>query len=340
MQQVVVRAFGDTDALELENLPTPEPGVGEVRVRLTSIGMNFAEIMERRGEYKLLSGQPPFVPGLEGGGVIEALGPGVAASRLGERVVLSLDAPRPPADRTGGKHGTYCSHFICRDAQALSAPTAIADADLGCLWLAWLTAWGCLVGRQKLQPGQIVALPGASSAVAIAASQIACQAGCTVIGLTTSADKVAALEALPAARFDHLVVTRDRDWRSDLKDLTKGHGVDVFFDPVAAGEYLNHEIRALAQGGTIWVYGLLGKTGPVDVSPLIRKDAAIRGWSVSEFARQSPDLAARGYRAIFDGFVAGDYQLHVDQRFPLAEVRDAHRVMETGRHIGKLVLIP
>jgi NADPH:quinone reductase-like Zn-dependent oxidoreductase len=342
MKRVVVRQFGDVDQLDVLDEPTPQPGRGQVLVRRTSIGMNHADLMARRGEYRLSSGDPPFTPGLEGGGVIEAVGADVSDRRAGQRVVLSPDAPRLAA---AGRGGTYRTHYLCAAAQTVPAPDALPDDQLGAVWLPYLTAWGCLVWKQKLQPGQIVALPAASSSVALAAAQIVKSLGGQAIGLTTRLDKKQRIEALDTARYDHVIITRneaggDLPWHREFKAITDGHGVDVFFDPVAAGDYLNTEIRCLAQHGVIWVYGLLGEAGVVDVTPLIRKYAAIRGWVLNELIREGGEAVTDGCRWILDRFADGTFRQHVDHAFGLDHVRHAHTVMQRGAHVGKLVLVP
>ena len=308
------------------------PGPGEVLVDLTSVGMNQADLMARRGEYRLSSGEPPFTPGIEGGGIISAVGSGVEDRTVGQRVILTLGAP-------AGK-GTYCSQFLALATETLPVPAGVPDDLIGALWLPFLTAWGALVWRQQVQPGQVVMLPAASSSVAIAASQIAKQRGAITIGTTTSPEKIGELQALDAAQYDHLVLTKDTEqpwWRS-VKRLTGGKGVDVIFDPVAAGEFLHHEIRLLAQGGTLWVYGLLGKPDVVDVSPLIRKDAAIRGWLLNSVAGTPAE--AKGYQYILEKVASGDFRLPVARTFSLDQVQQAHREMESGQHIGKFILKP
>lgn len=341
MKQVIVEAFGGVEQLKIQELPTPEPGPGQVRVRITSIGMNHAELMGRRGEYKLSTGEPPFVPGLEAGGVIDAVGEGVDGSRVGQRVALGPDVPR---SKDGPQGGTYRSHMVVDADIALPAPDAIPDDQLGALWLPYLTAWGCLIWKQNIQPGQFVGIPAASSSVGLAAAQIVKDAGAIAIGLTSTPGKVDAIQALDTARFDHLIVTHEPDgsmrkWNRDLREITDGHGVDVFFDPVASGQYLNTEIRSLAMGGTIWVYGLLGEPDAVDVTPLIARMASIRGWVLTG---GFDDAAARrkACRAIFDRFADGRFKQHVAGTWQLNDVRTAHKEMEKGNHIGKLVLVP
>jgi len=331
-KRVIVRAFGGAENLENEPMAPLTPGMGEVVVNLTSVGMNQADLMARRGEYRLSSGKPPFTPGIEGGGIISAIGDGVKDRAVGQRVILTLGAP-------SGK-GTYSSQFLSLASQTVPVPEGVPEDSIGALWLPFLTAWGALVWRQQIQAGQVVMLPAASSSVAIAASQIAKHRGAITIGTTTSPEKIDRLQALDAAQYDHLVLTKDTEtpWWRAVKRLTGGKGVDVIFDPVAAGEFLHHEIRLLAQGGTLWVYGLLGQPDVVDVSPLIRKDAAIRGWLLN--AVEGTPAEAEGYRYILEQVATGHFQLPVAGIFSLEQVQQAHQAMEAGAHIGKFILKP
>ncbi len=337
MWQVIVKSFGGPEVLEVEPVETRYPGSGEVLVRLTSIGVNRGEVLARQGRYRLSSGDVPFTPGLEGGGVIEAVGAGVNRSRLGQRVVLTPDVPR--LDR--GLGGTYRSHYLCHDDDALAVPAELPDVCLGALWLTHLTAWGCLVWKHKLRAGQTVAIPAASSAVGLAASQVVRQLGGVAIGLTRSLDKTEHIKA----DYHHLVVTRDRasqlqPFYRELRTLTAGKGVDVFFDPVASGEYLDHEVRALADHGTIYLYGLLGEPGVVDLSPLIRKHGRIVGWVNDALLSAGRDAWLGGCRTILQHFARGLYHQRIADTFTLQDVQQAHRLMESNTHIGKIILTP
>ncbi len=333
MYMVVVNEFGGSDQLDIIERDTPTPTGAQVLVRLTSIGMNHAELMQRRGAYRLTSGDPPFTPGLEGGGAVEAVGDAVSQFKPGDRVILGLHATR----RATGGEGSYRSHFLTDENQLVRAPDCLPDEQLGAVWLPYLTAWGCLVWRQDVQPGQTVLLPAASSSVALAASQLLRDLGCQTIGTTSSPDKLERLAEMPEAMYDHLVVTRDRPWWKDVKQITGGRGCEVIFDPVAAGDFLNSEVRLLAPGGTLWVYGLLGEVGAVDVTPLIRLDAAIRGWVLGHIA---DDALPDGYAYVLDRLADGRFKLPVAGTHKLRDVRAAHEAMERGAHIGKLLLLP
>ena len=341
MKQVIVSAFGSPDNLQIKEVAPAQPQANEVVIDLVSVGLNQADLMARRGEYRLSSGEPPFTPGIEGGGIITAVGSQVTDRHVGQRVILTIAAPY--------KVGTYRSQFVTVAANTVVVPDAVPDSLMGALWLSFATAWGALIWKQNLQPGQVIMLPAASSSVAIAASQIAKSVGATVIGTTTSPEKVNALQNLSAARYDHIIVTTTKHaskaqpdnaqpWWRQVKQITEGRGVDVIFDPVAAGDFLNQEIRLLAQGGTLWVYGLLGTTGTVDVSPLIRKDAAIRGWLLNALVDTPAEQEA--YQHILKSVVAGDYHMPIVKTFSLEQIRAAHKIMEDGSHIGKYILMP
>lgn len=338
MYKVVVKAFGGVEQLQIIELPDPipAPGSNQVVVRLTSIGMNHADLMARRGEYKLVSGRPPFTPGLEGGGYIQAIGDDVSDRFVGQRVILSPDAPQ----LTRRSEGTYQSHYLTTADKTIPVPNAIPDEILGAIWLPYLTAWGCLIWKQCLQPGQIVLLPAASSSVAIAASQVVRHYGGVAIGTTTSFEKLEKLRTMPEAHYDRVVVTSDPEWWKDIKKFTSGKGANVIFDPIASGEFLDTEIRLLASEGTIWIYGLLGKPDVVDVTPLIMKRAAIRGWVLNELGIAEPEHQQSAYRHVLDSLAGGTYQLPIARLFPLRDVCHAHEEMEKGKHIGKLILIP
>lgn len=346
MRKVVVEEFGGPEVMRVVDEPTPSAGAGQVLVRVTSIGMNHADLMGREGRYKASTGQPPYVPGIEAGGVVESVGQGVDASRVGQRVVLAPGLPRA----VDGPHGgTYRTHLAIDQALALPAPDALPDEQLGAVWLAYLTAWGCLAWKEKLKPGDVVGIPAASSSVGLAAAQVVKALGGTAIGLTSSQRKVQAIQALETACFDRLVVTHDRDeaggrvmrpWHREIKQLTDGHGIDVFFDPVAAGEYLSTEVRCLAKNGRIYIYGLLGTPGPVDLSPMIIRKGALFGWVLDEIVSAGDSAWRPACDAILERFADGRFKQHLAHVYPLDQVQQAHEAMQRGDHIGKLVLVP
>jgi NADPH:quinone reductase len=346
MTLAVVTRFGGPEVIEIQTRPVPTPGPGQVLVRMTSVGMNQAEVMARKGEYKLSSGEPPFVPGIEGGGVVEGVGTGVTSVQAGHRVILIPGAPRRDPKADGVRDylgGTYRSHYLCDQAHVMAVPDGVPDDLIGALWLPYLTAWGCLVWKQRITKGMYVGIPGCSSSVGIAAAQVARDAGAIPIGLTTSPSKVEVITRELPGLFEQLVVTHHEGtmvpWHRTIKDVTAGHGMDVYFDPVAAGEYLSIEVRSLAQSGTIWVYGLLGKADVVDVQPLIRKYGSIRGWLLFEMVSAGPDVWKPACEAILDRVASGKFVMPVAGRFALKDAAKAQMEMEKAGHVGKFVIV-
>ena len=192
---------------------------------------------------------------------------------------------------------------------------------------------------QNLQPGNIVLITAASSSVGLAASQVVKHYGGIAIGTTTRPEKVEMLQAMPEARYDHIIVTPDgQSWYREAKKLTGGKGFNVIFDAIAAGEFLNTEIRLLANKGTLWIYGLLGQPGTVNVHPLIRKMASLRGWLLNELSGSGIERGA--YKHVLERIADGTYQLPIAATFPLSQVAKAQTMMEAGQHIGKVILVP
>jgi len=250
-------------------------------------------------------------------------------------VILTLDAPATH----GQGHGTYRSHFVVPAEKTVIAPEALPEEILGGLWLPYLTAWGCLVWKQNLQPGQTVLITAASSSVGLAASQVVKQYGGIAVGTTTSPEKVEKLKAMAEACYDHIIVTTDsQSWYREAKKLTSGKGFNVIFDAIAAGEFLNTEIRLLAPKGTLWIYGLLGQPETVNVHPLIRKMASLRGWLLNELSGSGIETGA--YKHVMERVADGTYRLPIAAKFPLDQVREAQAMMEAGKHMGKVILVP
>lgn len=336
MQQVVVKQFGDVEALELIEQPTPSPESDQILIQLTSIGMNHAELMQRAGYYKATSGDPPFTPGLEAGGIIQSVGRNVNTRHTGQRVILTLDATR---NENLGR-GTYTSHYLTTPNYTLPAPDGIPDTHLGILWLPYLTAWGALIHRAQIKPTDFIMIPAASSSVAIAAAQIAKQIGAKILGTTTSPEKIELLNAMPEAPYDIILDTNNEDWYKQAKAFTEGKGFNLIFDPVAAGEFLNAEIKLLAKNATLIIYGLLGKPDVVNITPLILKSARIQGFVIDELLHEPEDVIQTGYEYVLKHVATKQFNIPIAGKFKLAEVQKAHTTMHSGSHIGKFILTP
>lgn len=340
MKRVIVREFGSLGQLVIEERedPIPRPGTQEVVVRLTSIGMNHADLLTRKGHYKLASGEPPFVPGLEGGGYVHSIADGVTDRKVGQRVILGLNAPTRPLALTG----TYQTHYLTTVDKTVIAPNEIPDELLGVYWQPYITPWGCIVWKSPIKPGSSVLLSAASSSVALAASQVFKNLySCRVFATTTSEEKLEKLRAMPEAQFDHVFLMDEKlEWARQIKDLTDRKGVDVVFTSVTSGEFMDASIQLLARNGVVWLYGLLGYPGIVNLRPLIRKNASIRGWGLTELILRDSEGLNTAYEHVLKGVQIGIYKLPIGGIFSLEDAQRAHQEMEKGKHIGKFVLVP
>ncbi len=319
---------GGPDVLRIEDVPDAEPGPGEVRIRVEAIGLNRAEAMLRQGIYH----ETPVFPsriGYEAAGVVEAVGAGVTAPNVGERV-----ATVPSFALSQTRQGVYGESATVPAEIAVPYPAALSPEQGAALWMQYLTAYGALVHYGGLAAGEAALITAASSSVGIAAIQIARERGATAIATTRHADKSEALRALGA---DHVIATEEEDLAARVMEITDGQGARLAFDPVA-GHMLTALCAACAPHGTIYEYGALhpGETH-YPLMPMLAKSLTIVGYQVLDFVLDAARFdAARD--AIFAGLASGALAPVIDRTFPLDAIAEAHRHMESNTQIGKIVV--
>ncbi len=308
---------GGPDVLLLEELALPEPTEGEVRLRVKAIGLNRAEVMFRMGRY-LVQPQLPSKLGYEASGIVEAIGPGVDPAWLGK---TASTVPAFMAD----KYGVYGEVAIV-PATALAEGTAI--------WMQYMTAYGALIMYGKITQGDYVLITAASSSVGIAAIEIAKAEGAISIATTRTAAKKAELLALGA---DHVIVTDDEDLPARVQEITAGKGARLVFDPVA-GKGLEALAAATAASGTIFEYGALApEPTPYPLFTALSKHLTIKAYTLFEVVT-NPAEFTKAKQYIFDHLANGTFKPRIDTTFPLSEIVQAHRYMESNTHIGKIVI--
>lgn len=317
---------GGPEVLQLEDLPIPEPGAGEVRLRVQAIGLNRAEVMFRQGLYL----EQPALPsklGYEASGTVEAVGPGVDTSLIGKPFST---VPAFPAD----KYGVYGEVAIVpADALALYPPQLSPEQGTS-IWMQYLTAYGALVHFGHITQGDFVLITAASSSVGIAAIEIAHAEGAIAIATTRSTQKKEELLALGA---DHVIVTDDEDLAARVMEITAGKGARIIFDPVG-GPGLEALANAAAPSGSIFEYGSLStKPTPYPLFAALSKHLTIKGYTLFEIVTQ-PEVRARAQKYIFDHLVSGTFKPRIDKTFKLADIVEAHRYMESNQQIGKIVV--
>lgn len=317
---------GGPEVLQIDALDAPKPGAGEVRIDVKALGLNRAESMFRTGQY---IEQPVFPSklGYEAAGVVESVGPGVEGLKPGDAVSTV------PAF-SQGKYGVYGDVAVVPAAAVAKHPPALSWTEAAAVWMQYLTAYGALIDIAKLGQGDVVLIPAASSSVGIAAMQIANRVGATPIALTRKDDKREALVRLGAA---HVVVTEKQDLVAEVRRLTAGKGARVAFDPVG-GPTVAKLNAAMAGHGILFLYGALSpEPTAVSVLDVLSKSLTIRGYFLLELTAD-PARLERAKQWVIDGLSAGKLKPVIAKTFPLSEIVEAHRYLESNQQIGKIVV--
>ena len=328
MRAVMFKGTGDPSILTVVDLPARRPGAGEVRIRVTSAGLNRADAIYRAGKY-LIRTPGESRSGFEGAGIVEEVGPGTSLS-VGDRVGVL------PSSFDVVGEGAAAESMTVPAAVVVPTPSTVSDRDAGTIWMQYLTAWGALVEIAAVGPGDWVVVPAASSSVGIAAIQICRTLGARVIATTTSADKV---EALRRFAPEAIVDTRAERYVERVKELTGGAGARVIFDPVY-GPLVNDHIRAACREAMVFVYGVLDFT-PLILEPggILRKQIRLQGYTIGPLLGDA-GRRGRAVAGITRHLERGDFAPVIDSYFPLDRIQDAHRRIESNRQIGKVVVTP
>ncbi|HZP42420.1 MAG TPA: zinc-dependent alcohol dehydrogenase family protein [Candidatus Binatia bacterium] len=328
MRAVVFTGTGDASILRVIDLPARDPGPGEVRIRVTSAGLNRADANYRLGRY-LVRTPGESRSGFEGAGVVEAAGAGVDL-RPGDRVGVL------PSSFDVVSEGACAESMTVPAAVCVPTPSTIADRDAGAIWMQYLTAWGALVEIAAIGPGDHVVIPAASSSVGIAAIQLCHAAGARAIATTTSPEKVEALRRFaPWAIVD----TTHEPYVDRVRALTDGRGARVVFDPVW-GPLVNDHVRAAGREAIVFVYGALDSRPLVlELGGMLRKQIRLQGYTLGPLL-SDPVRRARAVASITAHLERGDFAPAIDSYFPLERIVDAHRRLESNRQIGKVVVTP
>jgi NADPH:quinone reductase-like Zn-dependent oxidoreductase len=325
-RSVRIHEFGGPSVLRIEDFEIGAPASGEVRLRIHAIGLNRTEITLRSGRSPVKPALPTGM-GFEAAGVVEAIGHDVAGFSIGDRVALV------PA--YGAAHYALYGEVAIAPARSLVAiPSHVSFVEAAATWAAYGTAWGGLVAVGALRAGQTVLIPAASSSVGLAAIQIANRLGARPIALTHTPAKADDLRRLGAAA---VVVTTEQDVVAEIKILTDGKGAELVFDPVGGPEFATLA-RATASGGALVLYGALD-TRPTIVPPfeIFARDLTIRGLALTALTRDDAKRAALK-QFVNEGIAEGAFHPTIARTFPFDQIADAHRFMEAGMQVGKIVI--
>jgi NADPH:quinone reductase len=315
--------YGPPDSYVLRSVPVPAPGPGEIRVAIKARGVGFVDLLIASGKYQV---RPPlpYVPGTEFSGVIDSVGQGVRADRIGERVVAAALG------------GGFSDFAVLPERAATAIPSSMPfDVSLA-FGASYGTAYHALVQRAGLAAGEWVLVLGAGGSIGIAAIQIAAALGARVIASTRGEKKNAAVLSNGASA---VVDACAADWRERLRHLTGGAGIDVVVDPVG-GPQSALAFRSLSWRGRLLVIGYAcGEIPSIATNLALLKGAALVGVDIRQFSEREPELAAANLQRLF--FMYGEGRLHplAARRFPLVAFQDACAVVQRGENVGRIVLM-
>lgn len=323
---VRIHEFGGPEVLRIEDIPMREPGVGEVRLRIHAIGLNRTELTLRSGRTPAKPKLPSPI-GFEAAGMVDAIGPDVSGVSLGDRVAL---VPAYGA----AQYGLYGEISLAPARSLVAIPAGVSFAEAAATWVAFGTAWGGLVATGNLAAGQTVLISAASSSVGLAAIQMANQLGARPVALTRNSTKSDVLRTHGAAA---VIATAEQNVVAEVKELTDGRGADLVFDPVGGPEFVKLA-QATAAGGMLILYGALD-TRPTMVPPfdIFGRNLTVRGVALPALARDDAQFAALK-RFVGAGLTDGTLRPVIARTFAFDQIADAHRYIEAGEQIGKVVV--
>ncbi|WP_400770022.1 zinc-dependent alcohol dehydrogenase family protein [Methylosinus sporium] len=318
--------LGGPEVLQIDEMELRAPKAGEIRLRVRAIGLNRAESMFRSGAY-IEAARLPSLLGYEASGEIEAMGEGVTGFSIGDAV-----STMPAFSMT--EYGVYGDAAIVPAHAVVKHPKSLSWSEAAAIWMQYLTAYGALVEIGGVLADDRVIVTAASSSVGLAAIQIARAAGATPIAVTR---KNAKREALLKAGAGHVVVAERDDLVEKTRSITEGKGARLVFDPIG-GPGVEALAEAAAIGGTIFLYGALSsEPTPFPLFAAIRKQLTLRGYTLFSVTLD-PQKRERGVRFILDGLATGSLRPIIARSFPLEQIVEAHRFLESNEQIGKVVV--
>ncbi|MEO8171103.1 MAG: NAD(P)H-quinone oxidoreductase [Oxalobacteraceae bacterium] len=324
MNAIEITRYGTPDVLQICERPIPAPKAGEVLIKVHAAGVNRPDVLQRTGHYPVPAGASDL-PGLEVAGEIVGGDVSGSALQLGDMVCALVQ---------GGGYADYC---VAPIEQCLPIPQGLSPLQAASLPETFFTVWSNVFDRARLGAGESLLVQGGTSGIGVTAIQIASALGHRVFATAGSDDKCRACEALGAERG---INYKTEDFAALVKQLTDGKGVDVILDMVG-GDYLAREISCLADDGRIGLIALLGgsKANNVDLGQILRRRLTISGSTL----RPRPvafkaEIAKKLQQQVWPLLESGAVKPVIFQTFPLAQAAQAHSLMESSTHIGKIML--
>jgi len=313
----------DLSGVDLRDAAMPEPGQGEVRIRLRAVSVNFPDILLTQGKYQLKL-EPPFTPGMDMAGEIDALGEGVKGFKIGDAVA------------GGARFGGFAEYAVVKVEGLQHKPENMSFSEAAAYPAAYLTAYVSLVRRGNLKAGDTLLVHGASGGVGLAAVDVGKLLGATVIATSASDAK---LDQVVAYGADYaLNVTQG--FKDRVKALTAGRGADVIYDPVG-GDVFDESVRCIAFDGRLLVIGFTsGRIATVPTNMPLIKGFSVVGVRAGEYGRQFPERGAENIKQIWDWAREGKTRPHVHAEVPLDKALDGFRMLMNREVVGKVIVRP
>ncbi len=323
MRAVKIETAGGPEVLRIADMPVPRPASGEVLIAVEAAGVNRPDVFQRQGLYPPPPGASE-IPGLEVAGTVVEAGEGVAEPAVGSRVCALLAG------------GGYAEYAVAPAGQCLPIPAGLSVVEAAALPETFFTVWSNVFDRGRLQPGESLLVHGGSSGIGTTAIQMGAALGATVYATAGSGGKCAVCEDLGATLA---VNYRQKDFVEVLRDATGGRGIDVTLDMVA-GPYLERNAQLAAVDGRIVIIAFLGgSVATVDFRPVMTKRLIVTGSTLrARSVAFKTDIGCNLRERIWPLLEAGGIRPVIHQQFALAEAGQAHALMESSQHIGKLVL--
>lgn len=316
-------APGGPEVLVPVTRTVPQPGPGDVLVKVAAAGVNRPDVLQRLGLYPMPPGTPTIM-GLEIAGTVVAVGEAVTRWRPGDAVCALV---------AGGGYAEYC---VAPEGQCLPVPAGMAMTDAAGLPETWFTVWSNVMDRGHARPGETILVHGGTSGIGLTALQLAQETGLTAIATCGSDEKCAAAKAHGAA---HAINHKTQDFSAEVLALTGGRGADIVLDMVG-GDYVPKNIACLAdEGRHVSIAFQRGPTAEVNLAMVMRKRLTLTGSMLRpRNVAFKTAIAETLEGVIWPAFEAGRLTPVTDSLFLLAEAAEAHRRMEAGAHVGKIVL--
>lgn len=322
METIEVTEFGESGVLEATERDAPEPDSGEVRIDVEAIGVNFADIMQRRGHY-VGGPKPPYVPGMEAAGVIDAVGEGVNRE-VGERVVAMTQQ-------------AYSESVTVDAAGLFDVPESMAFEEAAGFPVQFLTAHNTLFEWGGLEEHERVLIHAAAGGVGTAATQLASAAGAEVFGTASTTEKLDLAESLGV---DHPINYTETDFAEAVNEATDGEGADLVLDGIG-GDTTAESLECLTHFGRMVSYGAAsGRPGQPDTSTLLFNNYTVYGYHLGQSIQRDPERVLSAVPHLTELLTGGDLEVIVGETFALEDAADAHEYIENRQSVGKVVLEP